>query len=291
MIHDFAYFTPKEEQEALELLAAHAGEAKILAGGQSFLILLRQGLVAPDYIVDVKGLADLDYLRLDDTGGLRIGALCTHRALELSPLTQRGAFSCLSDMERNIASVETRNWGTLVGNVCHADPAGDPVPLLLALNASATLRSVDGERTLPLEEFTLDYYETVLAENELLAEITVPAPAARTATIYRKFSHLTGDHALASVALSLTLDYTGGCADARVVLGAVNSIPTRATKAEQLLVGSRGGEEVFSAVADAAADTAEPVTDMHASDEYRVEIIRVLTRQLAEETWQRALSA
>lgn len=291
MIYDFAYFAPKEVQEALELLAAHAGQAKVLAGGQSFLILLRQGLVAPENIIDVKGLGALDYLRSSEDGGLRIGALCTHRTVELSPLTQQGAFAALSEMEQNLASVETRNWGTLAGNVCHADPAGDPAPLLIAFDASATVRSVRGERRVPLEDFSTDYYETVLAEDELLAEIVVPKPAPRSATLYRKATHLSGDHALASVAVSLTLDASGTCSNARLVLGAVNAIPTRAAKAEQLLMGSRGGEEVFRAVAEAAAEAADPVSDMHASDEYRWELIRVLSRQVAGEAWHTALGA
>jgi aerobic carbon-monoxide dehydrogenase medium subunit len=287
MISDFEYFNPEVEQEALELLAAYQGDAKVLAGGQSLLILMRQGLVRPANVIDIRGLRDLDYLQKAEDGGLRIGALSTHRAIELSPLV-RATFPSLCEMEQNVASVETRNWGTIGGNLCHGDPAADPTPLLVALNAQAKIKSVRGERTVPVEDFTVDFYETVLEEDEILLEIEVPPPALHTATVYRKASHLTGDHALASVAVTISLDQQGACASARIVLGAVNSVPSRAASAEELLWGKGWDDALLRAVGDAAAGEADPVTDMHASDEYRRELIRVLAREVASEAWDRA---
>jgi carbon-monoxide dehydrogenase medium subunit len=198
-------------------------------------------------------------------------------------------FPALSLMEQNLASVETRNWGTIGGNLCHADPAADPTPVLIALNASARVKSTRGERTVPVEDFSRDFYETVLEEDELLVEIDVPKPAPRTATAYRKASHISGDHALASVAVTLTLDEAGACAEARIVLGAVNTVPTRARRAEETLQGKSRDEALLLAAAEAAAEEADPVTDMHASDEYRQELIRVLTRQVTAEAWEQAL--
>jgi carbon-monoxide dehydrogenase medium subunit len=288
MIQEFTYHAPTGEREALELLSEYGEDAKVLAGGQSLLILMRQGLVAPEHIIDIKGIGTLDCLGLSGDGALRIGALTTHRAIELSPLVRNG-FRALSDMEQNLASVETRNWGTIGGNLCHADPAADPTPVLIALQANARVKSTRGERTVAVEDFSRDFYETVLEEDELLMEIEVPKPAPRTATAYRKASHLSGDHALASVAVTLTLDEAGACADARIVLGAVNTVPTRARRAEEMLRGKSRDEALLLAAADAAAEEADPVTDMHASDEYRQELIRVLTRQVSAEAWEQAL--
>jgi carbon-monoxide dehydrogenase medium subunit len=290
MINDLEYFAPKEEAEALELLGMHGSDAKIIAGGQSLLILLRQGLISPAFLIDIKGLSALNYLRASPDGGLAIGALATHRAIETSELVRNG-FGVLCDMERNLASVETRNWGTLGGNLSHADPASDPTPVLIALNASATLRSLRGERTVAVEDFSTGFYETLLEEDELLAEIAIPKPAPRTATRYRKTSHISGDHALASVAVSVTLDGGGVCRDARVVLGAVNSIPTRAKHAEDLLRGMKLDDGLLQQATEAAAEEADPVSDMHASAEYRRELIAVLARQLIDETWRAALEA
>jgi aerobic carbon-monoxide dehydrogenase medium subunit len=289
MIHDFEYHAPREVEEALSLLDALRGAAKIIAGGQSLLILMRQGLVAPEHIIDIKRLTELDYLRLSEDGALHIGALSTHRSLELSPVVRNG-FRALADMEQNLASVETRNWGTIGGNLCHADPAADPTPLLIALAAVAKVKSVRGERLVAVEDFSRDFYETVLDEDELLVKIEVPAPAPHTATVYRKASHLTGDHALASVAASLTLDEAGVCTQARLVLGAVNTVPTRARRAEEMLRGHASSPDLLAAAAEAAAAAAEPVSDMHASEEYRRELIRVLAREVTSAAYAQARS-
>ncbi len=124
MIADFEYFAPKTVEKALSLLSRYREEAKIIAGGQSMLVIMKQGLLTPEYLIDIKGIAALDYIKYDEGKGLRIGALTIHRAVEKSPLVQKH-FGVLSEMERNLATIQTRNWGTIGGNLCHGDPAGD----------------------------------------------------------------------------------------------------------------------------------------------------------------------
>jgi len=145
VMFDFEYLAPKTIEEALELLTRYdEGERKVVAGGQSLIILMKQKLIRPKYLIDIKGLSDLDYIKLDDKQGLKIGALTTHRSIENSPVIQE-KFSVLAEMEQNVSSVETRNWGTIGGNVCHGDPGGDPTPVLIALNAKLKVTSLSGE--------------------------------------------------------------------------------------------------------------------------------------------------
>ena len=145
---DFEYFAPKTTEESLSLLSQYRGEAKIIAGGQSMLVVMRQGLLAPEVVVDIKGITALDYMTYDEREGLRMGALTTHRAIEKSQVIQRH-FGVLSEMEKNLATIQTRNWGTVGGNLCHGDPAGDPATVLIALDAKLKLRSLSGERMVP----------------------------------------------------------------------------------------------------------------------------------------------
>ena len=137
---DFEYFTPTTLKEALSLLSQYKEEAKIIAGGQSLLVVMRQGLLAPECVIDIKGISGLDYIK-NGKDELRIGALTIHRAIEKSPIIKKN-FKVLSEMERNLATVQTRNWGTIGGNLCHGDPAGDPAPVFIALDAKLKVASL-----------------------------------------------------------------------------------------------------------------------------------------------------
>jgi len=242
MIKEFEYFAPKTVAEACSLLSQYREEAKMIAGGQSLLILMWQGLVAPEYVIDIKGISDLDYIDFDDKEGLRIGALTTHRAIEKSPLIRNG-FSVLSEMELLLATVQTRNWGTIGGNLSHADPTGDPAPPLIAMNARVKMVGSGGERVAALEDFSKDFFETILQADEMLTEIQVPKPPPHTGTAYMKFALMEGDSAIVGAAASITLEPGSGvCKDARIVLGGVAPVPLRAKRAEQGGTGA-GGEE------------------------------------------------
>ncbi|MBA7602111.1 6-hydroxypseudooxynicotine dehydrogenase complex subunit alpha [subsurface metagenome] len=288
MIRDFEYFAPKTVEEALTLLSQYNEESKVIAGGQSLLVLMRQGLVSPKYLIDIKGISALDFINLDKNEGLRIGALTPHRAIEKSPVIRNG-FAVLSEMELKLASVQTRNWGTIGGNLCHADPAGDPAPVLIALNGNLKLASLSGERTVAVEDFSTDYFETVLHHGELLTEIQVPNPPPRTGAAYSKFNIIENDMGIVSTAVSITLNPKNEtCSDARIVLGAVSAVPMRAKEAEKVLVGKEISDALLVKAGQIASEETEPITDVLASEEYKRELVRVLVKRVAREALDRA---
>ena len=252
---------------------------------------MKQRLVTPNYLIDIKGIPDLDYIKFDEKEGLKIGALTTHRAIEKSPVIQK-EFSVLSEMEQNISSVETRNWGTIGGDVVHGDPCADPVPVLIALNAKLKMTSLNGDRTVDAEDFTVDYFETVLQHDELLTEIQVPALPPNTGVKYTKFSQIEGDFALASVAVLITLDENkGACTDVRMALGGVADVPMRAKKAEDILKGKKISDALLAEAGQVASEEASPTTDVQASEEYRRDLVKVLVKRVGNEALARAKKA
>ena len=288
MMKDFEYFAPKTVEEALSLLSQYKGEAKIIAGGQSMLVIMRQGLLAPEYVVDIKGISALDYMTYDERQGLKIGALTTHRTIEKSPIIQKH-FKVLSEMERNLATIQTRNWGTLGGNLCHGDPAGDPVPVLTVLDAKLKLKSLSGERVVAMEGFSKDILEVDLEPDEMLIEIQVPVPKSHTGVAHEKLMVMQGDAGIVGAAASITLKSGNGmCEDARIVVSNAASIPLRAKEAERCLIGKAINEDLLTKAGELASREADPPSDVHASAEYRREMIKVFVRRAAKMAFQRA---
>jgi len=285
---DFEYFAPKTVEESLSLLSQYKGEAKIIAGGQSMLVIMRQGLLAPEYVVDIKGISALDYMTYDERQGLKIGALTTHRTIEKSPIIQKH-FKVLSEMERNLATIQTRNWGTLGGNLCHGDPAGDPVPVLTVLDAKLKLKSLSGERVVAMEGFSKDILEVDLEPDEMLIEIQVPVPKSHTGVAHEKLMVMQGDAGIVGAAASITLKSGNGmCEDARIVVSNAASIPLRAKEAERCLIGKAINEDLLTKAGELASREADPPSDVHASAEYRREMIKVFVRRAAKMAFQRA---
>ncbi len=290
MIKDFEHFAPKTLKEALALLAKYGDDCKVICGGQSLLILMRQGLVAPKYMVDIKGISELNYIK-DEKDGLKIGATTTHRAIEKSPVIKK-KYPVLVEMETRLASIQTRNWGTIGGNICHGDPAGDPVPVLIALNATLTVAGAKGKRSMPVENFSLDYFEVDLKDGELLTEIQIPVPPPRTSTVYTKFNIIESDLATVSVAASVTLGSGDGvCQNVRIALGAAAPMAIRAKKAEKVLKGKKITEALLSEAGEVAATETEPISDIAASEEYRRELVKVLVPRMTKEALARAKKA
>jgi carbon-monoxide dehydrogenase medium subunit len=291
MIRDFEYSSPQTLEEALTLISKYQHECKVIAGGQSLLILMRQGLLSPEYLVDIKGLTELSYIQAEADGGLRIGALTTHRLIEKSPLMKNN-FRVLAEMERRLASIQTRNWGTIGGNLCHADPAGDPTSVLMALNATLTTASLKGKRDMAVEDFCKDYFETALQPEELLLEIQVPPAPPHTGTAYTKFNIIESDMATVAVAASVTLaSGKDVCDDARIVLGACASTQMRAKRAEEVLRGKRITDRLLEEAGLVASEEAEPISDVTASEEYRRELVKVLVPRMGQQALARARKA
>jgi len=288
MIRDFEYLAPKTLKEALTLLDKYGDECKVIAGGQSLLVLMRQGLVAPKYLISIKGISELNYINNDVKKGLRIGALTPHRAIEKSPVIQNG-LSALAEMEQRLASIQTRNWGTIGGNLCHGDPAGDPAPVLVALKATLKMQGLSGERSMATEDFSLDYFETALEPGELLTEIQVPAVPPHTGTAYTKFNVIESDLATVGVAVSITLSPSDStCQDVRIALGASAPTPMRAKQAEEVLRGNKITDALLIKAGQIASTEADPISDIYASEEYRRELVKVLVKRVGKEALAQA---
>ena len=277
----------KSVKEACELLTRYGEEAKVLGGGQSLVNLMKQNLIFPSYIVDVKGLSELDYIRYAPSDGLRIGAVTTHRSVEKSDLI-RDKYPILAQMEQTLASAAVRNWATVGGSLAHADPASDLVPALMALDARVTLTAAGGERVVSVEDFVVDYFETVLRTDELLTEIHIP-DAVGGAGCFTKFALRATDLAVVSVAAWILPDDNRESLvrDARIALGAVGPKAYRSKRAESLLKGQVLNRSLIEEAARGAARDAQPTTDMNGSEEYKRQLVNVLVRRTIEEATAR----
>jgi len=285
---DFDYFSARTVEEALGLLSKYREEAKIIAGGQSLLVLMRQGLLSPEYVIDIKGISDLDYIRYDDVDGLRIGALTTHRSIERSELIKEH-YRVLSEMERNLATIQTRNWGTVGGNLCYGHHSGDLAPVLISLNAKLKVARLGGERVIDIEAFTKDLLEVDLEPDEMLLEIQVPPLKPYTGIAYEKLMVMQGDIGIVGASVLLRLNSSDGvCEEARIGLSGASTVPFRALEAEGVLVGRRIDDSVLREAAEVASEKADPPSDVHGSSVYRREMIKVFVRRVGKVALERA---
>ena len=287
MIHDFTYLRPGSLREVLSMLADHKDECKIICGGQSLLIVMRQGLLVTDYLIDIKGLKQLSYITFDEKEGFKIGATTTHRMVETSELIKQRC-PVLVAVEKKLASIQVRNWGTIAGNLAHGDSSGDLAPTLIALDAKMKVASSMGSRTVPLEKFYTGLFETAMEKDELVVEVQIPPARPGTATAYEKFNLIRNDQAIVGVAAAVTLEKGGACKEARVVLSNAGITPIRAKSAEVVLIGEKLTDALLVKAGEAAASDADPVSDIHASEEYRRHLVKVLTKRMVRQAWDQA---
>jgi carbon-monoxide dehydrogenase medium subunit len=273
---EFNYFAPPSVQEAASLLVEHGTGAKILAGGQSLIPAMRFRLSMPETIIDINQLTGLQYIR-EDNEHLAIGALTREAAVEDSSLVQQ-RFHLLADVSKVIADPIVRNMATVGGNLAHADPANDHPAVMLAYNAQVVAEGTNGMRTIPIDSFFLDLFQSALTDDEILTEIRIPKPAANSSGAYVKLERKVGDYAIAAAAVHLTLD-GDRCVTARIGLTNVNPVPMRAQSAEQILIGNRLTDEVIEAAGAAAAAECSPSPDLRGSVDYKRDVTRVLTKR------------
>lgn len=281
----FEYFAPTTLSEAIKLLDEHSFEAKILAGGQSLIPAMRFRLAAPEILIDINGLSDLSYIR-EENGYLAIGAMTRESDLDHSELIHQ-KYPLLADTAKVIADPLVRNMATVGGNLAHADPANDHPATMLAYNAQIVAEGPDGERTIPIDEFFVDLFENSLADNEILKEIRIPTPGPHSGGAYIKLERKVGDYAVAAVAVQLTID-GDICTAARIGLTNVSPVPMRATNAEAALVGQSLTEDNIRAAGAAAAQECEPSSDLRGSEEYKRDLIRVVTIRAIRQAAERA---
>jgi len=259
-------------------LAQRGPETKLLAGGTDLLPQLKNGLLKPARVVDLSGVARLRAIEPADGQGLRIGSAVTARTLELDRAV-RARYLSLAESGALVGSVQVRNLATLGGNLCNAAPSADMAPPLLALDAEAVITGPKGERRVPVATFFTGVHRTVLAPDELLVELVVPAPGPRSGGNYlRHTPRRELDIAVVGVASQLTLA-NGICTKARIALAAVAPVPVRAMAAEQWLEGQPVTPDRIKRAADLAVEVARPISDQRGSAEFRRHLVRVLTRR------------
>jgi len=279
---EFDYLAPKTIDEALSLLSQHKEKARLIAGGTDLIPQLkrREGK-APQYLIDLKDIPDLDYINFDADNGLSLGALATIKAVASSPVI-RDRFGVLCQAAESMASPQVRNRGTIAGNICNAVPSADTAPALLTLEAKLKLVSQRGERIVAIEDFFTGPNQTVI-DGEILKEIQVPTPPPKSQGVYLKLSPRRAmDLAMVGVAVLVVPD-NGKCKDIRIALGAVAPTPLRAKKAEAVLKGQAFDENLIEKAAQAAAGEAKPIDDHRASAEYRREMVEVLVKRAIEQ--------
>jgi CO/xanthine dehydrogenase FAD-binding subunit len=275
----FDLATPQNLNECLKLLGARGGDTKLLAGGTDLLPQMKNGLLKPARVIDLSGVAELRVLAPDDSQGFRIGAAVTARQLERDPHV-RSAFPSIAESGALVGSIQVRNLATLGGNICNAAPSADMAPPLMALDAEAVIAGPRGRRRqVPIASFFTGVRRTVLKPNELLVEFVVPSPGPRSGGQYlRHTPRRELDIAVVGVASQVTLT-DGVCSKARIALAAVAPIPVRATAAEQSLEGQRLTPSLIEQAAALAVEAARPISDQRGSAEYRLHLVRVLTRR------------
>ncbi len=288
MMKCFNYFSPKTVKEASEILMKHGNEARVMAGGTDLLVEMKNEKLAPCYVVDLKCIPGLNKIRKAKKNGLRIGALVTLREIESSPIIRKD-FPILADAGSLMGSVQIRNRGTIGGNLCHASPAADLAPPLIALEAEVKIFGISGERIEKLEDFIEGPNLTSLKPGEILEEIYIPSPLPYSCGTYLKFGPRKAVALSAvSVATQLVVNEGGSvCSRARVVLGAVGPTPIRATESERLLEGRRLDRFLLQEAGKLAAEVSKPITDIRGSAWYRKELVRALVEQSLFQTLDR----
>jgi carbon-monoxide dehydrogenase medium subunit len=272
----FEYFAPTSLDEALAILERFGGEAKVLAGGQSLIPVLKLRITAPPALVDINRIDGLDLLETRD-GQLRIGALVRHRTCERSELL-RGRFGVLASAAPQISDPIVRNLGTVCGSLAHADPQGDWGSALLALDATVVLRGPGGERLVRLDDFLHGPFMTALQPAEVITEVRAPDPGPRSSGAYLKLERKVGDFATAAVAVHVSLD-GDKVARAGIALTGVGARNIRAAEAENALAGAEPDEAAIGEAARLAGEAADPVGDHRGSAEYKRNVVRIFTER------------
>ena len=280
----FEYFAPSSLTEVFCLLEEHRDEAKIIAGGQSLLPIMKMRLFSPRYVIDLRNVSGLSYIREDELG-VRVGAMTTHRVIEASPIV---AHNCqvLSEAARMIGDPLIRNRGTIGGSLCHADPSADYPTIILAMDGRLVVSGKDGERTVEAGQFFLDTFATALKPTEVLTEVWLPKMVADSTAVYERLSRGPGGFALVGVAVFLRMKGQR-CEAVRVALSGVAPTPIRSKAAEDTLEGKPLSDELIRTACKHAAEGLNPPSVVHASSEYQLAMVEVMMKRALQRCRQR----
>ena len=274
----FRYEAPRSLDEAITLLHEGGGEAKVLAGGQSLIPLIKLRFASPELLVDINEIGDLDYIQVGSDGALHIGALCRHAHLERSSMLT-STQPTMAAAAPLIADPIVRNRGTLVGSLCHADPQGDWASVVVALGGHVIARGPAGQRAIPVSQFVSGPFQNVLAYDEIAVEAVIPAAKGEPAGGYLKLERRVGD--FATVGVAVAVERSGGSISrAGIALTGVGASTIDAVDASQALVGAPLDVERIAHAADLAAQAAQPRTDHRGSAAYKRQIVRTFVVRL-----------
>jgi len=286
----FKYALPRSLDEALQVKAEQGDDAVFLAGGQSLIPTMNFRLAQPGVLIDLNGLDELAFIRADDAGGIRIGALARHRDVQFDDaIAERQPL--IHEAAPNVAHQQIRNRGTLCGNLAHADPATEMPAVMLALDARIRVQSVRGERWIDARDFFLGVFTTARDDDEMVVEVAVPAMAPRTGTCFIEVARRPGDFAMMGVAAVATVDDAGLISAARLTYCNAGETPVAAPQAASSLVGGDGGPDAAAAAADAAQSEIAPTGNVQASAGYQRHLAGVLTRRALAVATERAREA
>jgi aerobic carbon-monoxide dehydrogenase medium subunit len=282
----FEYVSPTSVDDAVALMGEYGEKAKVLAGGQSLIPIMKLRLASPQVVVDLNRIPDLSGIR-EEGDSVVIGSMTRHREIERSR-TIRDLYPLLSDAASILADPLVRNRGTVGGSLAHADPASDWGTTLLALGAELGVRGPKGNHTIPIDAFFKDSFTTALAPNELLTHIRLTKPAAHTGSAYTKLKRKTGDFATVAVAAMLTLGAGSTARHVRVTLGGVGPTPLRAARVEKALDGKPANATALAHAAHAAPEDSRPTDDLRGSIEYKRAMVEVYTHRALAKAFERA---
>ena len=282
----FEYLRPSNISEAIALLEEHGDNAKILSGGQSLIPMMKLRLARPAWLIDINAIPDLAYIREAD-GYLQIGGLTREADIEASELI-RSKFPVIHETARVIADPQVRNLATIGGNLAHGDPANDHVATMLALEAEVIASGGNGQRSIPIQDFFQSIFTTALEHDEILTEIRVPVPAARSGGAYLKLERKVGDFATAGVAAQVTLDSNGVCTKAGIGLTNVGPTPIKAVQAEAFLRGKKLDADNIAGAARLAMEESQPSSDLRGPAEYKKGLVQELTKRALMRAAERA---
>jgi aerobic carbon-monoxide dehydrogenase medium subunit len=282
----FEYLRPSSVSEALALLHQYGDDAKLLAGGQSLVPMMKLRLARPKFLIDIHRIADLNYIR-EEAGKIRIGAMMRHVEIEESELI-RDKLPMLREAAGSIGDVQVRNRGTLGGGLAEADPAGDYGAAVLALNAQMKCLGPRGERIIPAAEFFTFAYTTALESDEILTEVTFPLSDSSSAGVYLKLERVAGDFAVASAAVQMNLDKEGICHRIGVGITGAAAVPQKAGLVETLLQGKKVTPELIGEAGRLIQEGAEPIEDTRGSAAYKKKALSTIVRRAIAESVRRA---
>jgi aerobic carbon-monoxide dehydrogenase medium subunit len=285
----FEYTAPTTIAEALELLASHGDDAKVLAGGHSLIPMMKLRLASPGVLVDIGRIPELRGIR-HHSDIVTIGATTTHAQIERSG-DLKAHFPIMTETATVIGDPLVRHRGTFGGSLAHADPAGDWPAVALALDATIRATGPGGERTIPASEFFIDLFMSALEPGELLTAIDLPIPGEGTGMAYQKFAHPASGYAVVGVAAVVTVDADGICRDCRVGITGAGVKATRADATEMMLTGERMTIERVRQASQRAGAGIDFLSDLAASEDYRANLVTVLVQRALDAAWERSQSA